>query len=459
MRDNRFIFCLFLILLSCTKEDPPNYAIIKGTIFNNTSQKMYLNKPFRPFKIEMDISPKGKFADTLIIEEGMYSLYNDHDNSFAVYLEKGYNLHIEFDETDYRNTLTFSGKGSAPNIYIQKKIKKNVPLFRLGKDLYKMDESSFKSKVIEVQKSIEKILDSIEGISDSFKIKERRNLDYAYLKKLSLYEQNHSIIINNPNYKAPEVFLGPLDTLTYDNEKDYFYSTDYKDMVESYYRTKSLEYAKLNSKQKDIAYLETVATINNEKIKNDLLYEAIKYNIDYTESLEKYFNIYMLATTNKDHKKEITESYHKIKSLSKRKPSPLFNDFRNHKGGTVSLSDFKGKYVYIDVWATWCGPCIAEVPFLKEIEESYKDKNIEFISISIDKAKDHNKWFEMVNEINLGGMQILADKDWDTQFIKDYSIKSIPRFILIDPNGNIIDANASKPSSEDIRKLLNELLN
>ena len=139
-------------------------------------------------------------------------------------------------------------------------------------------------------------------------------------------------------------------------------------------------------------------------------------------------------------------------------PSPSFA-YENHKGGVTKLEDFKGKYVYIDVWATWCGPCRAEIPFLKKTEEKYHGKNIEFVSISIDKLKDKDKWRAMVDDKQLGGVQLFADNDWNSQFVKDYGINGIPRFILIGPDGNIVNANADRPSSADLDKVLSELVN
>jgi thiol-disulfide isomerase/thioredoxin len=139
------------------------------------------------------------------------------------------------------------------------------------------------------------------------------------------------------------------------------------------------------------------------------------------------------------------------------KPSPTFS-YENHKGGMSSLSDYKGKYVYIDVWATWCGPCLAEIPHLKKVEAEYHDKNIVFISISIDAKKDYEKWKNMVNQKELGGVQLFADNDWNSQFVKDYGIQGIPRFILIDPSGNVLEADASRPSNPDLRKKLDALL-
>jgi thiol-disulfide isomerase/thioredoxin len=140
------------------------------------------------------------------------------------------------------------------------------------------------------------------------------------------------------------------------------------------------------------------------------------------------------------------------------KPSPLFAGYENHKGGTTSLADFKGKYVYIDVWATWCGPCRKEIPYLKQVEAQYHDKNIVFVSISVDKEKDHDKWKTMVKDEQLGGVQLIADKDWKSDFVVAYGIRSIPRFILIDPQGKIVRSDAPRPSDPKLKKLLDKLL-
>lgn len=138
--------------------------------------------------------------------------------------------------------------------------------------------------------------------------------------------------------------------------------------------------------------------------------------------------------------------------------SPLF-DYENHKGGNTKLTDLKGKYVYIDVWATWCGPCIREIPALKKVEEKYHGKNIEFVSISVDVAKDHDKWKKFVDDKALGGIQLFADKNWTSDFIKSFGINSIPRFILIDPNGKVVKSDAARPSNPELQKQLDALLN
>jgi len=145
------------------------------------------------------------------------------------------------------------------------------------------------------------------------------------------------------------------------------------------------------------------------------------------------------------------------------KPSPTFDNYENIDGTTTSLSDLKGKYVYVDVWATWCGPCKAEIPALKKLEAQYHGKNIAFVSISIDDDRSHNgswdkakdSWKAMVADKELKGIQLFAPKGWKSDFVTGFEIRGIPRFILIDPQGNIVDPSAPRPSSDSLIKLFN----
>jgi len=157
--------------------------------------------------------------------------------------------------------------------------------------------------------------------------------------------------------------------------------------------------------------------------------------------------------------KYILQMYESVSKANKLvgKPSPDFN-FENHKGGKTKLSDLKGKYVYIDVWATWCGPCRQEIPYLQKIEEKYEGKNIVFVSISIDVKKDYEKWKKLVTDKNLGGIQLLADNDWNSEFVVKYGITGIPRFILIGPDGNIVNSDAERPSDSLLQEKLDTLL-
>ncbi len=142
-------------------------------------------------------------------------------------------------------------------------------------------------------------------------------------------------------------------------------------------------------------------------------------------------------------------------SLKKGTPSPTFSNYENYKGGTTSLTDLKGQYVYIDIWATWCPPCKAEIPYLKKLEEEFKNKNIQFVSISIDSPNAKDKWKAMIKNKKMSGIQLFANGD--QEFLQAYDVRGIPRFILLDTQGNIIDDNAPRPSGSQIKEIIHNL--
>lgn len=96
---------------------------------------------------------------------------------------------------------------------------------------------------------------------------------------------------------------------------------------------------------------------------------------------------------------------------------------------------------------------------MQKIESKFHDKNIVFISISVDEQKDFEKWKKFVADKSLSGVQLFADKNWNSDFIKAFGISSIPRFILIDPKGIIVNADAPRPSQPELLGLLEKLLN
>jgi len=201
-------------------------------------------------------------------------------------------------------------------------------------------------------------------------------------------------------------------------------------------------------------------------IKEDFVAKLETIESDFMKNLDEISGLDTAFVANEkkgfDELKKYLLSYQEDKFflntvLRKGKNSPKFIAYENNAGGKTSLDDLKGKYVYIDVWATWCGPCIAEIPYLKEVEKAYHGKNIEFVSLSIDEPKDYDKWKTMIKEKELGGIQLLADKAWESEFVKNYRINGIPRFILIDPKGNIITPDAPLPSMKKLKELFGNL--
>lgn len=127
-------------------------------------------------------------------------------------------------------------------------------------------------------------------------------------------------------------------------------------------------------------------------------------------------------------------------------------------GKEHKLSDFKGNLVYVDVWATWCGPCKAQIPALKELEKKFHGQPITFLSISVDKPKDRKKWENYVKDEQLKGIQLMADKAFDSDVAKAYGINAIPRFMLFDKEGKIVTIDAPRPSEEKTEGWLRKML-
>lgn len=172
---------------------------------------------------------------------------------------------------------------------------------------------------------------------------------------------------------------------------------------------------------------------------------------------EEAYETFMGFATNDMVKKELKEIHENNKMMESNATAPDFN-FVNIENKKVALKDLRGKYVYIDVWATWCGPCKAEIPFLQKVEQDYHGKKIQFVSLSVDRQADKPKWEKYVKEHDLGGIQLIADKDFESDFIRKFNIAAIPRFILIDPKGKIVSGNALRPSDPGLRTLLDSLL-
>ena len=130
--------------------------------------------------------------------------------------------------------------------------------------------------------------------------------------------------------------------------------------------------------------------------------------------------------------------------------------FPDVNGNDVSLSDFKGKVVLLDIWATWCGPCRAELPYLKKLEEEMAGTDLVVIGVSTDVQKDYEKWKGMVERGEVVGIQLFSNGGEELR--KAYQVNGIPRFIVFDREGKIAESSAPRPSNPELKELLNELL-
>jgi peroxiredoxin len=143
-----------------------------------------------------------------------------------------------------------------------------------------------------------------------------------------------------------------------------------------------------------------------------------------------------------------------------RKPKPgevgtLAADFTQNDTANipVKLSQFKGKYVLVDFWASWCRPCRQENPNVVEAYKAYKDKNFTVLGISLDQSKE--SWVKAINDDKLSWTHTSDLKYWSNEVAQLYQIQSIPANMLIDPDGKIIGKNLR---GEELQAKLKELL-
>jgi len=133
-------------------------------------------------------------------------------------------------------------------------------------------------------------------------------------------------------------------------------------------------------------------------------------------------------------------------------PFPAGVTLVDNEGNKVDFSKFKGKFVYVDLWASWCGPCCKEVPYLQELEKDFENSDVVFVSISIDSAKE--PWLKKMGQLNMHGNQLWNS---DGELPKQLNIRGIPHFLIYDREGKLLDYDAPRPSSEKIKALLQSL--
>lgn len=444
------------IFQSCEKKEAtPDYVILSGEIKNLTNEEI----PLQGVAFQTDIVLNdSKFLDTLnIAYDGMYQFGNQQ-----VYLQKGKNLTINADAKDFE-AISYSGDLAVENNYLAEKSRiSNAVLGRDLTEFYSLDEQEFLKKLDEMVNKQTELFNKTTFTVESFKTLEPKNIAYEKDVHLDNYKLYHGLMTGNRAFQVSENFP-KLSITDYDNDQDILFSEVYRQLVMKHFEQKNKEaFAQINpSEDADDAYYKVIIdnfkTFKSDNVKTQIAsFISSRYMKPGNESVDFLYNEINANVANETFKKELTERYNKIKKLDRGNPSPKF-DFENHKGGKTTLDDLKGKFVYIDVWATWCGPCISEIPYLKEVEQKYHGKNIEFVSISVDKKRDYEKWKNYVTNEGLVGTQLVADDAFNSAFISAYEINAIPRFILIDTEGNIISADAPRPSNNKLIELFTEL--
>ena len=458
MRKIIYTLLTLVLVTSCkeNKQETIDYVIVSGKIENAAEASLKVNKNYKPV-VEITLNTDGTFTDTLRLRTGTYSIQAGK-NFIPVYIKEGRNININFNASDFKNSLTITGIGAPETNFLILKSKEKEQFYgEVGQKFYASGEKEYENRLQKFKTKLEQVLDTDSEIDSTFKALEKKDLNYFRLDMLLKHQEMYRYFANDSTYTVSKDFLKDVENISLEEEEVYNYSATYQGLVASHYQKEAKKIQDEQGKDYDIAYLNAVGKNSNDYIRNTLLFKAAEFTLTFTFDKTTYYNDFLKYSTNEENNGQITKLYNELQLTAEGQPSPKFIDYENYKGGTSSLDDYKGKHVFIDVWATWCGPCLYEVPFLQEIEKKYHNKNIEFVSISVDAERDHDKWKKMVEEKGMGGVQLYADKSFDSDFAKDYVIKGIPKFILLDPEGKIVRSNAPKPSNKDLITLFNEL--
>lgn len=443
-----------ITLTSCGKEEKPvkDYLVLSGNI--KSFRKSNIELLGHNYKQRIKFDRKSKtFSDTLRnIQQGHYFL-KIGKRQVPLYLSDTVDTKLVVDAKKRTQDPVFKGSNSKTNSYLSKKRKKFGLILGNAKKLFALEEESFLAKMEEYKNALLKLAENSK-LSEEYLTKEKRNIDYEYLRNLINYQKYHRLLTGDEEFVVSDTYPTNLvKKFDFNNNEDYINSLSFREVLKD--NLKDLATKRL-PKDGDftITHIETVQTeITDTLVKNDLLHKIANKDITFTDNLGEFYKKYMAFSTSEKNKKEITELYNKLKLTAKGMPSPKFVDYENYEDGSkVSLDDLigKGKYLYIDVWATWCSFCKKEIPLLKNFEVKYHGKNIEFVSINVDKKENYSKWKKTVEDKEMGGVQLFAgDTEKNLQFTKDYLVKGLPKFILLDPEGNIVTANAPRPSEGD----------
>jgi len=170
-----------------------------------------------------------------------------------------------------------------------------------------------------------------------------------------------------------------------------------------------------------------------------------------TSEMQELSETFVQGNHSEEYKGMVQQKVDEYASLKQGEPAfdVMFEDVDKNE---VPLSAYKGKLIYVDLWATWCGPCIAELPAFEQLVKDYAGKNIAFVPVSID--TDLERWKSFMKKNNMHDTELVINRvDLD-----DYKVITIPRYLLIDQNFKIINVFATVPSDPETRKLIDSYL-
>ncbi len=467
------------VLASCATDQTANSDATSATVsgkIDNAKEKIEL---YRIPKIgdpqaisEVELAEDGSFELTTDLNEpAEYRLRNGR-NRITMFLHPGDALNVTADVEDLNGTVLFKGKGQKYNNYIGE-LKRRVDVFYASltdDNIYKLEQENF----IERSNTLKTYLTELYekrfgdgGASPEFAKYAQMDIKARWANQLNNYPRYHAYYAKKEDFEVDDSYYAYRKEVSLD---------DTKALSSPEYRT----YAKVHASNSMEPLIEADSTLKDDwaglsraqydftstdsevgdGVRDYLLGSNLFDYISYygTDGSEDMLESY--RKTNKDPEllSAVEENYTKWAKLAKGKDAPQFK-YTSIDGEEVALSDFQGKVVYVDVWATWCGPCKGEIPASKELKKKFVgNDDVIFMYISVDEKKDAWEKF-LEDDQEWKGVHLITGVGWGSEITEEYMIKGIPRYILVDREGKIANASAPRPSSgEKIEGLIRELL-
>lgn len=399
---------------------------------------------------------------TLPLEHGDYFTLHIDLSVNNLYLEPGTDLimtAIPNEKGEYnlqQLEFTYEGSNAINNKFL------NTCKLEFMKDIdFLLEEKEYLKKLAKLEKHNRKVIQHY-GLNKSFEQKELLRNYYKLIEPATRYPIQHFWKNGNqvnvfylPEKDSPIVKEFVIKQLK-DDEK-YWDCKAYQYYVKNAIGILSLDNLGDNWEvkiQKRVKFLLTY--FKNPRIIEDMVQDMVLVYVEGSQGapLKSIQQVYDKYVTKAAYRETLERMYTTWKRIQVGQAVASADaPYIDIKGNPVSLDDLKGKYVYIDVWATWCGPCRKELPHLKKLEEQFKGKNIHFVSISLDARK--KDWIRMVEKEQLGGIQLWGGPE--ALIARDYNITGIPHFILLDKEGKFINSNMTRPSNPATLKTLESL--
>ena len=436
-------------------EGKVDYAVLSGKVSSvdakGENQKLLLLQNDEVVK-EIPVQADGTFRDTIreIGDNHFYYLVENPAVQTPLYLANGTNMELTLNE-EVSKTMVSGSQTKQTQYLIERNSFINDRINGADSNLFGQKPQEFKENVKAFFAELDKKLKAY-GFDEEFVKNQEKWTKYKFVEYLTIFPTYHRYTSGDEAI-LPDDFYAERDGIDYDNAEEFRTIDTYRDLVRSKFYT---IINNPNDAENIKKFISEVNALKSDNIRADLAkgtFQLISPNSTVNKEIFDFIN---KNVTDEKVKEAAKKAYDVATKLTSGSPSPKFSNYENFNGGTTSLEDFKGKVTYIDIWATWCLPCRGEIPALKELEKKFHGKDVAFVSISIDQNKD--EWKEFVKSEDLKGVQLFAENAFESQFIQDYGIRQIPTFIIIDKEGKIVNADAPRPSSDEITGLLEGLL-